>query len=229
MKPSILFVDDDEDIRFAVRLALEPGVKVHEADTLAKSLEFLSAKGGEIQGVIVDLNLTHSTDNFGREVLIRLREMAMPCVIFSSSIKSQDDVDRYANEFGVLGTIGKKRGADDVAPLDELIRMVNLMIERSTLQRRERVRQEIEAHGERRLTALTQELEHSRRSSAQESVIGGKSAGRRFEATERSRLEVERREFEALAARFLDRVNSAETIAELEEIRDEWLRLLGAK
>src|ERR1700685_3025916 len=107
--PSILLVDDDEDSWEAVRIALEALVSVSVVGTRHEALNILKKhRPNGLCGVIVDLNLTSQDDNLGRDLLENLREMEIPCVVFSGTVKSSADGERYRNEFGVLGTVGKK-------------------------------------------------------------------------------------------------------------------------
>lgn len=213
--PAILMVDDDLEAGVAVRLALAPIADVHLVHTLAEALGFLSTRASEVAGVIVDLNLTDGSDQFGRQILGLLRDMAVPCVVFSSSIRSETDAVRYRNEFGVLGAVKRGQGAHE-SITTELRCCVQLMIDASTSQLRGTLRASLllacevgEADVDRERRRGDQLVNDARR-------IAGRKAGEKLRATEelriallREKLAVHRRRVSLL----IDEASSLEDLA----------------
>jgi len=227
--PAILLVDDDKDAWAAVRLALEPRVKVHAIDSLHAALSFLRTKSHEVVGVIVDLNLTEGSDNFGRVLLERLREMGVPCVIFSSSIRSPADAQRYENEFGVLGTIGKGgTGEQGTHPLQQLRDSVERMITASLQQLRVRVRADIEHELARRDIEIEQERHRSQELISETRRIAGKGAATRLATAESVRIQGLVTDASNLRSEVMGKIESAATPEALERMRMDILRALGA-
>lgn len=225
---AILLIDDDQDTWDAVRLALEPRVKVHTIASLAGALNFLRTQAHEVCGVIVDLNLTEGSDNFGREVLERLRDISMPCVVFSSSIRTPADAQRYQNEFGVLGTIGKGgTGIEGPPPLQQLRESVDKMIMVSVERLRERVRAEIE----RELARRDAEIAHERRLS-EELVeetrrITGNAAANNLATADAARIDALIADAKSIRDSVMKKIEAANMISDLERIRTETMQTLG--
>lgn len=227
--PAILLVDDDENAWEAVRLALEPRVKVHAIGSLYGALNFLRTKSREVCGVIVDLNLTEGSDNFGRVLLERLREMGVPCVVFSGSIKSPADAQRYANEFGVLGTIGKGGStAEGAYPLQQLRDSVDRMIEASLQDLRSRARSEIEHELSRREAEIEQERLRSLELVSETARVAGKSAAQKLKSSESARIQELSSRNKLLRTELIEKIDNAKTLEQLEHLRKEILHSLGA-
>jgi CheY-like chemotaxis protein len=226
---AILLVDDDQDTWAAVRLALEPRVKVHTINSLHSALGFLRTRSQEVCGVIVDLNLTEGSDNFGRVLLERLREMAMPCVVFSKSIRSLADAQRYENEFGVLGTIGKGGAREQGKyPLQQLRDSVERMILASLQQLRARARAEVEYELARRDAEIEQERHRSEELVAETMRVAGKAAATKLAKAESTRIQELVTGAKSLREEIMDRIEKAETMEDLEHLRTDSLRALGA-
>lgn len=227
--PAILLVDDDKDTWATVRLALEPQTKVYPIGTLNGALNFLRNRSHEISGVIVDLNLTAGLDNFGRILLERLREAAMPCVIFSSSIASPTDAQRYENEFGVLGTIGKgSLGAESTYILEQLRNSVQRMIDISIEQLRERIRHEIDHELARRDALIKDEQKKSNDLIVESQRVAGKYAASRLAAAEAARIKEMTEYADRIRKEVMAEIAAAINTEELERVRGNILRSLGA-
>ncbi|HWM95152.1 MAG TPA: hypothetical protein VN493_30635 [Thermoanaerobaculia bacterium] len=226
--PAILLVDDDPDTWAAVRLALEPRVKVHAIGSLHGALDFLRARPHEVCGVIVDLNLTPGSDNFGRVLLERLREVSVPCVVFSSSIRSPAHALRYENEFGVLGTIGKGGTAKGTYPLQQLRDCVEKMIAVSLEQLRTRARTEVEHELAKRDADIGQERARSEQLVIETRRVAGNSAAAKLSAMEAERDKGLVAGAKNLRGEVMNKIESATTIEELESLRTDILRALGA-
>ena len=219
--PTILLVDDDKDTWETVRLALEPRVKVEAIGTRHGALRFLRGRTPGVCGVIVDLNLTTGQDNFGRELLERLREMGVPCVVFSSSIKSASDAERYQNEFGVLGTIGKSSGNNEKPPLEQLRESVELMISVSTDHLREELVDTIGKEFERANTKIAAERERSTELASQTERVAGAAAAGRLAELESRRLSQLEQEASNFRDEYLRKVTEAQTIEALQQLAVE--------
>lgn len=227
--PSILLVEDDPDACETVRLALEPVVSVQSIDTLYAALAFLRTRSHEVCGVIVDLNLTDGSDNFGRIVLERLRDMSMPCVVFSGSIRTPADEQRYANEFGVLGTIGKDRaGVEGTNALAQLRESVKRMIAVSTGSLRDRVRGELEQVLVQREAGIDLERKQRDELVAQTERVAGKLAAASLAESEDRRLQALSRDVDSIRQEVLAKLDAATTMEALERLRTEIPRALGA-
>ncbi|HXQ36054.1 MAG TPA: hypothetical protein VN843_18705 [Anaerolineales bacterium] len=225
---AILLIDDDKDTWEAVRLALEPSVKVHVIDSLAGALGFLRTRSHEVCGVIVDLNLTEYSDNFGREILERLRDMAMPCVVFSSSITSPADALRYENEFGVLGTIGKgSADASGSSSLQQLRESVDRMIGVSTEQLRSRICNEIEQELKRRDVEIDRERVRADELVAETRKITGEASAVKLATIEKARIDSLVVNAKIVRDEVMGEVKRAGTIEDLERARAEIMRTLG--
>jgi CheY-like chemotaxis protein len=226
--PAILLVDDDQNTWEAVRLALEPRVTVHVVGSLYAALDFLRRRSHEVCGVIVDLNLTDGTDNFGRVLLERLREMTIPCVVFSSSIRTPADAQRYENEFGVLGTIGKGgAGAEGRYPLKQLRDSVDRMIAVSLGQHRERIQAEIEQELARRGMEIEEQKRRSAELVLEARRVAGKSAATKLAAAESTRIEDLMAREKSIKTKVLEDIQCSGTIEDLERVRTEILHSLG--
>jgi CheY-like chemotaxis protein len=228
---TILLIDDDEDTWGTVRLALEPHVKVHAIGSLASALNFLRTRSHEVSGVIVDLNLTSQSDNFGREILARLREIGMPCVVFSSSIKTPEDAQRYANEFGVLGTIGKSgpesSPESSLRLLQVLRESVDRMITVSMGQRRLRIQSEIERELERRDTEIERERSRSEELVAETRRVAGTAAAAKLSTMETERIDSMVSDATSFRSFVVEELESSKTNDDLERIRRDIMQTLG--
>jgi CheY-like chemotaxis protein len=225
---AILLIDDDRDTWEAVRLALEARAQVFTIDSLAAALNFLRTRSHEVCGVIVDLNLTEGSDNFGREILERLREMSLPCVVFSSSIRTPEDAKRYQNEFGVLGTIGKGgTNIEGAAPLQQLRESVDKMISVSLGQLRERILGEVERELSRREETIAIERRRSDELVEEVRRVTGSTAANKLANSESVRIGALAVDAKSIRESVINKIENAQTIRELERLRTETLQTLG--
>ncbi len=190
-------------------------------------LRFINTRAHEISGVIVDLNLTDGHDNFGRTLLERLRDIGMPCVVFSSSIKSPADAARYANEFGVLGTIGKEATGAGASPLDQLRSCVAKMLTASLEQLRERVRDELERELATRDELIEQDGRKTKLLVEETERVAGKKAAEHLAAIEAERIEGLRSESARIRNDIVTAIAHASTEQELLRLRTDLPRALG--
>lgn len=109
----ILIVDDEEPIRFMLRLALEKaGYTVHEADTGRKAVLFLS-------GQVPDLMITDiiMPDKEGIETIIEAKNMCpdLPIIAMSGGgrIENKDYLE-LADKFGAKATFQKPFDTKDI-------------------------------------------------------------------------------------------------------------------
>jgi CheY-like chemotaxis protein len=233
MKPEpILLVDDDPACATAVRLALGDAYELLVETTRIDALNFLKGDASAIRGVIVDLNLTDGTDNFGRDILQRLAELDIPCVVFSSSVSDVDSerasqAARFKNEFGVLDTIGKSDARDAMSSLRELRECVRRMCAIYLARYRSRAIRSIEAALEQRLKAATDRHRAQLRALEGTPRLAGGQA-RSTLAREANRLlkdaEMEAEEL-LLAAR--DDIAAAALVEDVDAARDRVLGTIG--
>jgi CheY-like chemotaxis protein len=194
MAELILLVDDDPDTYKTVSAALGSKYDLQVVDTLAKALRFLRSEASEVRGVIVDINLVPGrTDNFGEDVLVQLREVSIPSIIFSASISSEEDarraqVELYKNKFGVLNALGK-RDDDPHQALRELRESVATMVTVSLGTYRTRVGAEMNVIFEQARRLLDDQVHRDERIAKQAGEVAGPSAKTRFRrSTEHARL-----------------------------------------
>ena len=229
MSEPILLVDDDPDCATAVALALGPRYTLLVEETRAGALGFLRARAGEIRGVIVDLNLTEGTDNFGRDILERLSELSIPCAVFSSSV-SDDEVireqqaNRFRVEFGVIDTIGKSDARGGAASLKELrscvARMCGLSLE---------VERSVEECHERCLKGAESTLNVRRSKALEVGRVSGKEAADRL-CNEADRIFARQRE-DLLSVRnsAVSALSEAVNVEAITRLRDGAMSKMEAK
>ncbi len=234
MSEPILLVDDDPDCATAVALALGPRYTLLVEETRAGALGFLRARAGEIRGVIVDLNLTEGTDNFGRDILERLSELSIPCAVFSSSV-SDDEVireqqaNRFRVEFGVIDTIGKSDARGGAASLKELrscvARMCGLSLE---VERGKSIRSVEECH-ERCLKGAESTLNVRRSKALEVGRVSGKEAADRL-CNEADRIFARQRE-DLLSVRnsAVSALSEAVNVEAITRLRDGAMSKMEAK
>ena len=102
---TILVVDDEPLIRWAVREALETaGYPVIEAGTAREAIDALAARADSIGVVLLDLRLPDSDD---LSLLRRVLEMAAGCRVIVMTAHGSPEVLAEAIEAGAFGTLSK--------------------------------------------------------------------------------------------------------------------------
>jgi CheY-like chemotaxis protein len=233
MKPEpILLVDDDPACPTAVRLALGDDYEVLVQTTRFDALNFLKGDASSIRGVIVDLNLTDKTDNFGRDILERLAELDIPCVVFSSSISDVDSeraaqAARFKNEFGVLDTIGKGDARDAMSSLRELRECVRKMCVIYLDRYRSRAIGSVEAVLERRLQAARDRHQAQLRGIQGTPRLAGGQARSKLSLEADRDLKDAKSEAKKLLAAAQAEIAAAGSVEDVEAARARVLRTIG--
>lgn len=105
---SILYVDDEEDIRTIVEISLrlQPGLEVKLADSGAQALSMIGQDGWVPDIALIDVMMPGMT---GMELLEQLRQRpdtaSIPVLFVTASARSTE-VQRYT-DVGALGVISK--------------------------------------------------------------------------------------------------------------------------
>jgi CheY-like chemotaxis protein len=87
---TILFVDDEPEVRAIARLALEPsGYTMIEAEDGAKALEIFEKRGSEIGLVVTDV-LMPNLDGLGLSARLHKLDPALPILLLSGHVLEED-------------------------------------------------------------------------------------------------------------------------------------------
>jgi CheY-like chemotaxis protein len=87
---TILFVDDEPEVRSIARLALEPsGYTMIEAEDGAKALEIFEKRGPEIGLVVTDV-LMPNLDGLGLSARLHKLDPALPILLLSGHVLEED-------------------------------------------------------------------------------------------------------------------------------------------
>ncbi|NQT85823.1 response regulator [bacterium] len=118
---TILFVDDDKDIRKMAKAILgNAGFHVLLAEDGREALDVLGAHADDVACVILDLTMPRLD---GEGVIVALRERGSRIPILLSSGYSEDEITRRFADGGLAGFIQKPY------PMDELIAKVRQVIQ----------------------------------------------------------------------------------------------------